>query len=82
MLVGGDFIEFIEAGGVNGAKFDAIGMSIGRECFSDLGSVVVTDAGIIDGKPLETVGSVKVVGHGEVCCCSTRADECTLLEYS
>jgi hypothetical protein len=83
MLVGG---EFIEAGGDNGTKFNAVGMSVESGCSSDLGGVTVTDAGIIDGKPFETMGCVTIGGHGKVCCdeccCSTGADGRGLLQYS
>jgi hypothetical protein len=86
MLVGGDFTEFIEPGGVNGAKFDAVGISVRIGCSSDLRCIGVTDVGIIDGKPFETVDCVIVGGHEEVCCtgccCSIGADGCSLLVYS
>jgi hypothetical protein len=83
MLVGGDLTECIEAGGVNGTKFNAGGMSLGRGCSSGLIGVAVTDAGIIDGNPFETVGCAKVeVCCAGCCCCSTGTDGCCFLEYS
>jgi len=86
MLVGGDFTEFIEPGGVSGAKFDPVGISVRSACSSDLRGIGVTDVGIIDGKPFETVGCVIIGGHEEVCCaaccCSTGAGGCSLLVYS
>jgi hypothetical protein len=64
MFVGEDFVELIEAGGVNDTKFDLVAMSIGKEDSSDLKGVVVTDAGIIDGKPLDdVVGCVGLMEH-------------------
>jgi hypothetical protein len=62
MVIGGDFIELIEAGGVNGTKlFDGIEVSLGKGCSTDLIGVTVTDDGIIFGKQFVTVGCVKLL---------------------
>jgi hypothetical protein len=62
MSVGEDFAEFIEAGGVNDTKIGVFAMSTENEGSSDFKGVVMIDAGIIDGKPFEAVGSLRLMG--------------------